>query len=266
MMKEEEEERMIDYKQYVGSIPEEVQKNYDEHRSMLLFDLVTAKRETLPLVIVCFHLWMVSTRYNLKLKILRIDSWRVVQLLLGYLIFQLTSSSSFNAIFYCTTRIVLGVCSSVMLFVWWTANRLFPKRRVMHRAIIGSWTKRNVARHLLWEKMRIIIVAYKKYIFWYVFITGSISFILCSRWGPPSNRRSINIVKCFLKLTSFIIIHFSIFYYEEVDVVVVVVAVISQCVFRRLRINDNFFAEKLELTGLPLRWEPQRPSIQTKRH
>lgn len=132
-----------DYKQYVGSIPEEVQKNYDEHRSMLLFDLVTAKRETLPLVIVCFHLWMVSTRYNLKLKILRIDSWRVVQLLQGYLIFQLTSSSSFNAIFYCATRIVLDVCSSVMLFVWWTANRLFPKRRVMHRAIIGSWTKRR---------------------------------------------------------------------------------------------------------------------------
>uniref|UniRef100_A0A1A9ZUZ5 Uncharacterized protein n=1 Tax=Glossina pallidipes TaxID=7398 RepID=A0A1A9ZUZ5_GLOPL len=73
---------------------------------------------------------------------------------------------------------VLGVCSSVMPFVWWTASRLFPK------------SSSNAPCH-----------------------NSSIPFIPCYRWGLPINRRSINIVKCF---------------------VVVAVAVISQYFFRSL--------------------------------
>ncbi|KAI9590045.1 nuclear envelope integral membrane protein 1-like [Glossina fuscipes] len=217
------------YKQYDGATPEEVRKHYNQEQSLFSFTLFSQKRVRLhlsPFVSSC--LGMASQNpYTLELKILRIDFWRVIQLLLGYLVFQYASNLSHNAIFYYVTGIVLGVFSSFMLLIWLT-SKLVPRRPAMYGILIGGWTVGLWMIQLLWEHMQVIMVTYRTYVFWYIMITGSISFIVCYRWGPPTNQRSKNIIKWLLQLASLTMIYFSSFY-EEATSVFIITVVASKC-------------------------------------
>uniref|UniRef100_A0A1A9UQY2 Uncharacterized protein n=1 Tax=Glossina austeni TaxID=7395 RepID=A0A1A9UQY2_GLOAU len=62
--------------------------------------------------------------YTIELKISRIDFWRLVQLLLGCLLFQYASNLSHNSIFYYRTGTVFRACSSFMLIVGLTTSHL----------------------------------------------------------------------------------------------------------------------------------------------
>uniref|UniRef100_A0A1A9UYJ5 Nuclear envelope integral membrane protein 1 n=1 Tax=Glossina austeni TaxID=7395 RepID=A0A1A9UYJ5_GLOAU len=195
------------YKQYDGTTPDEVREHY--YQQQPLFSC----------------LGMAShTRYTLELRILRIDFWHVIQLLVGYLVFQYASNLSHNAIFYYVTGIVLGICSSFMLIIW-LISKLVPRRPAMYGILIGGWTIGLWMIQLLWVHMQVIIVTY---VFWYIMITGSISFIVCYRWGPPTNQRSKNIIKWLLQLTSLSMIYFT-SVYEEASSAIILVVVASKC-------------------------------------
>uniref|UniRef100_A0A1B0A594 Nuclear envelope integral membrane protein 1 n=1 Tax=Glossina pallidipes TaxID=7398 RepID=A0A1B0A594_GLOPL len=229
------------YKQYDGATPEEVREHYYQQQSLFSFHLFSQKRVRLPLSpFVSSCLGMASqTPYTLELRVLRIDFWHVIQLLVGYLVFQYASNLSHNAIFYYVTGIVLGVCSSFMLIIWLT-SKLVPRRAAMYGILIGGWTIGLWMIQLLWVHMQVIIVSYRAYVFWYIMITGSISFIVCYRWGPPTNQRSKNIIKWLLQLTSLSVIYFSSFY-EEATSVIILVAVASKCFPQSLWYKCRFY-------------------------
>uniref|UniRef100_A0A1A9VC14 Nuclear envelope integral membrane protein 1 n=1 Tax=Glossina austeni TaxID=7395 RepID=A0A1A9VC14_GLOAU len=212
------------YKQYDGATPEEVKEHYYQQQSLFSFTLFSQKRVRLhlsPFVSSC--LGMASqTPYTLELRILRIDFWQVIQLLVGSLLFRYASNLSHNAIFYYVTGIVLGICSSFMLIIWLT-SKLVPRRPAMYGILIGGWTMGLWMIQLLWVHMQVIIVSYRTYVFWYIMITGSISFIVCYRWGPPTNQRSKNIIKWLLQLNSLSMIYFSSFYEEATSAIILVI-------------------------------------------
>lgn len=117
-----------DYTQYDGSSPEEVQQHYDEHRSLFSFNLFSQKRSRLPLspfVSSCMGIETIEP-YRIRLHKVRVDFWRVLQLIIGCLVFQYAGKLSHNSLFYYITGVTLGICSSFMLLIW-LSSKLVPR-------------------------------------------------------------------------------------------------------------------------------------------
>lgn len=117
-----------DYTQYDGATPEEVQEHYDEHRSLFSFSLFNQKRTRLqlsPFASSCMGIETIEP-YRILLHKVRVDFWRVIQLIMGCLIFYYAGKLSQNAVFYYFTGVALGICSSFMLLIW-LSSKLFPR-------------------------------------------------------------------------------------------------------------------------------------------
>lgn len=117
-----------DYTQYDGTTPAEVQEHYEEHRSLFSFNLFSQKRTRLqlsPFASSCMGLETTET-YRIRLHKLRVDFWRVIQLLLACLVFHYSGTLSQNAVFYYITGVALGICSSFMLLIW-LSSKLIPR-------------------------------------------------------------------------------------------------------------------------------------------
>ncbi|KAM7347078.1 nuclear envelope integral membrane protein-like [Cochliomyia hominivorax] len=215
-----------DYTQYDGSTPEEVQEHYDEHRSIFSFNLFSQKRTRLqlsPFSSSCMGIETIEP-YRIRLQKVRVDFWRVIQLAVGILIFHYAGKLSQNAVFYYITGVALGICSSFMLLIW-LSSKLVPRRTMMYGVLIGGWTIGLYVIQMLWENLQVIVLTYRTYVFWYIFITGIVSFFFCYRWGPPTNKRSKNIIKWLLQLMSLIMIYFS-SRYEEATAAIIIVTII----------------------------------------
>lgn len=72
----------------------------------------------------------------------------------------------------------------------------------MYGSIAGGWAIGMYFFQMLWENARVIMFSHQMYVFWYVCATGLISFLICYRIGPPTNRRSIDIIKWALQVTT----------------------------------------------------------------
>ncbi|XP_075154760.1 nuclear envelope integral membrane protein-like [Haematobia irritans] len=215
-----------DYTQYDGVTPEDVQQHYDDHRSLFSFSLFNQKRSRLPLSPFASNCLGIETiePYRIRLHKVRVDFWRVIQLLIGLIAFQYAGRLSHNSLFYYITGVALGICSSFMLLIW-LSSKLVPRRTMMYGVLIGGWTIGLYVIQMLWENLQVIIVTYRTYVFWYILITGMISFFFCYRWGPPTNKRSKNIVKWLLQLMSLILIYLS-SHYEEATAAFIIIAII----------------------------------------
>ncbi|KAI8439486.1 hypothetical protein MSG28_013257 [Choristoneura fumiferana] len=80
---------------------------------------------------------------------------------------------SSNPVFFYLCGVLLGVSASFMLLVYYV-SKLLPRQ--------------------LWENVRSIVLSYQTYVFWYTLATGFVSFVVCYRVGPPTDRRSRNLV------------------------------------------------------------------------
>lgn len=82
------------------------------------------------------------------------------------------------------------------------------KKPMMYGMMLGGWTLGIYFAQMLWENMQMILITYQVYAFWYVLITGVISFIVCYRLGPPQNKRSKNLIRWGLQLFGLILVFF----------------------------------------------------------
>ena len=117
-----------DYTQYDGATPTEVQEHYEEHRSLFSFNLFTQKRTRMqlsPFDSSCMGIETIES-YRIRLQKVRVDFWRVIQLVVGCLIFHYAGKLSQNALFYYIAGVALGICSSFMLLIW-LSSKLIPR-------------------------------------------------------------------------------------------------------------------------------------------
>ena len=75
---------------------------------------------------------------------------------------------------------------------------------MMYSVLVGGWTLSIYFAQMLWQNIQTILVTYRTYAFWYVVMTGFISFIICYRFGAPENQRSKNILKWSLQVTNYV--------------------------------------------------------------
>lgn len=81
---------------------------------------------------------------------------------------------------------------------------------MMYGVMAGGWTLAIYFAQIVWENVQTILITYQTYVFWYIVVTGFLSFVVCYRFGPPKNQRSKNLIKWSLQVNIFFRVYFSI--------------------------------------------------------
>lgn len=97
---------------------------------------------------------------------------------------------------------------------------------MMYGMMIGGWTIGVYFIQMLMENFNTILFVYQTYVFWYVIVTGFISFVVCYRFGPPKNQRSKDLIKWSLQLAANIMIFYS-SSYREASVSIMILTISS---------------------------------------
>lgn len=96
----------------------------------------------------------------------------------------------------------------------------------MFGMLFGGWAVGIYFIRVIFENLHTIFVVYQTYVFWYVIVTGFLSFVICYRMGPPQNQRSKDLIKWGLQLAANIMIFYSSSYHEA-SVCIMIVTICS---------------------------------------
>lgn len=55
---------------------------------------------------------------------------------------------------------------------------------------------------ILWENAQLIAMQYKEWVMWYILVTSLISFLICYRFGPVTNKKTKQIIQWFLQVNN----------------------------------------------------------------
>ncbi|XP_073983251.1 nuclear envelope integral membrane protein-like [Rhodnius prolixus] len=198
-----------EYTLYDGHNPEDVRNKYEKERTTWNLNIFT-KRQFIklnPFNQTCIGI-VSDKEYEIKLNRIRVDYWRILLCLWGFTVFLSAPSLSSNSLFYYLTGMSLGIFASVLIFVYFL-SRLMPRKPVMYSFLAGGWTIGIYIVQMLWDNVRLIAVEYKSYVFYYILSTGIISFVVCYRYGPVSDPRSINLIRWALQAAAMAMIFLS---------------------------------------------------------
>lgn len=96
---------------------------------------------------------------------------------------------------------------------------------MVYGMMIGGWTLGIYFIQMIVENLNVILVTYQVYVFYYVLITGFISFVICYRIGPPENERSKDLIKWLLQIVANIMVFHSSSYHEaSVTIMIIIVS------------------------------------------
>lgn len=108
-----------------------------------------------------------------------------------------------------------------------TNNCLFCfQKPMMYGFIVGGWSVGVYLFQKLFDNIRSIAVVYQSYIVYYIIGTGVISFAICYRWGPPTDKRSKNLIKWTLMSAGLLMIYCSSHFTEAVLGIIVMLVIL----------------------------------------
>lgn len=202
-----------DFVQYQGHTAAEVKKHYEERRSIFSWMHMFASSKKRIISVNAFNQSCIGIdanhHYIINLRIIRIDFWRVVLMFLGFATFLTARALSEQQLFYYVFGTFLGIVFSVFTALYWI-SKLFPKKNyVMLGSLCGGAAMGVFFLNMVWDNAQLLIVAYHTYVFWYIFITGTISFLVCYYFGPLTNPRSKSVIKWILQILASVSIYFA---------------------------------------------------------
>ncbi|XP_020707365.2 nuclear envelope integral membrane protein 1 isoform X2 [Athalia rosae] len=215
------------YGQYDGKSAAEVAQKYEELRTSWSLNLFNTKKKEIklnPFQQTCIGI-ETSHVYRITLKSIGIDFWKVTLLILGIIVFLFAKKLSYDPIFYYICGITLGVTTSLLILIY-LISKLLPKGKTMYLLAAGGWTVSLYLGQLIWENAQMIAVQYREYVIWYIIITSLISFVVCYRFGPVTNKRTKTIIQWFLQASSFVMIYCS-SHFDEAAVGICILLVIG---------------------------------------
>nr|CAH7756144.1 unnamed protein product [Callosobruchus chinensis] len=205
-----------DFTHYEGPNEEIVEKEHvNNHFSWSLNIFSGNKRKTFkldPFNTSCIGI-DTSKNYSVHLDIIRLDLWKLLLLVTGIVVFTYAGKLSCNTTFHYVCGVAFGICASFLISVY-LASKMFPKKPFMYGILGCGWTVVIYMLQMLWDNLRTILSSYRLYVMWYTIATGILSFILCYRWGPIENQRTINIIKWFMQFVGLACIYKSSDYQE----------------------------------------------------
>lgn len=193
------------FAQYIGATPADVRRHYESKRSLFswahLFGSVGSARQP-DVRLSAFNQTCVGIEtaqsYTVRLHVIRFDLLRAGMFAVGTALFCTAHRLTKMPFFYYTSGVGLGVTLSVFLVVWLIARQL-PKRSMMVGTIVGGWTLLWYCMQAAWENGRSLVMEHQMYVFYYVATAALVSFVACYRIGPPTNERSVDIVRWVLQ-------------------------------------------------------------------
>ncbi|ALC44087.1 CG9723, partial [Drosophila busckii] len=199
-----------DFQQYDGYSPDQVRRHYGEKRSLLSLMFYLRNRKVIqlsPFETRCIGI--VSRQpYNVSLQHMAFDRWRLLQLSLGLLIIWNAAQLARKSAFYYLLCMLLGICAGIVLLSWYI-KRLLPKHSLVIGALLGSWSLGLYILRQLANNYSIILQSYRNYLLGYVLLTGSISLLLCYRFGTPKHPRTQQIIGWLLQALGCLIVYLS---------------------------------------------------------
>ncbi|XP_059049675.1 nuclear envelope integral membrane protein isoform X2 [Achroia grisella] len=219
-----------EFRQYVGSSPEEVYKEYteDSYGWSVVNPFQKRTQKTMSLNLFTPTCMAINTkqRHSIELQIIRVDIWRIILMFLGISLIFSSKALSGNPVFFYLCGIFVGVFASFMVLVYYV-SKLLPKKTLTYGILIGGWTVGVYIFQQVWENIRSLVLSYQTYMFWYTLVVSFISFIVCYKIGPPKNQRSKNLVMWTLQLVGVLLIFFSSEYQEASAAVIIISLVIK---------------------------------------
>ncbi|KAJ1520619.1 hypothetical protein ONE63_003728 [Megalurothrips usitatus] len=198
-----------DFEIYDGGSPEAVQAAFDQHRSSWSVNLLWGAWKSKEMKLSPFNRSCIgissSSDYSVHLHVIRVDYWRVLLLVAGLALFISAPHLCENTLFYYMSGISFGMTASFLILIY-AVSRLFPRKPLMYGFVMGGWTVVVYLFQMIWDNLRLVLIDYRMYVLSYVGVTGFISFIVCYRYGPVTDKRSINIIKWILQIISMILV------------------------------------------------------------
>ncbi|CAI6347603.1 unnamed protein product [Macrosiphum euphorbiae] len=146
----------------------------------------------------CFS---IKTNADFKIIIhsIALDIKRLAMFIVGICLFGYSARLSHNSLFYYLCGITVGVTASFVIIIL-LIGRLIPKKRMMVGYLGASCMLSLYAIQMLMENLNMILLLYYKYIMGYIVFSMFASFVVCYRYGPVTNPRSIDLIRWTLQL------------------------------------------------------------------
>ncbi|XP_044763584.1 nuclear envelope integral membrane protein 1 [Coccinella septempunctata] len=215
-----------DYTQYDGPTPEIVLQDYEAHRfswSISLFSWKSKNMKLDPFNQSCIGIHS-NENYIVRLRVLHIDYWKVLMLVVGILIYLSAAKLCQNVLFYYISGISIGIIAS-FLFLIYFLSKLFPRKSIMYGVFATGWTVSLYLLQLIKDNLRTIFVMYREYVVYYTIFSGVISFIVCYRYGPIKDERTRSIIRWSLQAIGLLSIYLS-SQFQEASVAQIIVLLI----------------------------------------
>ncbi|EFN62545.1 Transmembrane protein 194A [Camponotus floridanus] len=206
------------YTLYDGKTPEEIHQKHNDNQKSWNFNLFDTKKHKQlkinPFEDTCIGVYIESSNesgYITNLTETRINVWRLTMMIIGIIIFWYAYILSRNSLFYYACGIIFGVTLSIILLTY-MAGKLIPRGKVMY--LMFAVPMSLYLAQVLWENTHLIIVQYREWVMWYILVTSLISFVICYRFGPVTNKRTKQIIQWFLQLIGLAMVYNSSHFYE----------------------------------------------------
>ncbi|KAL2741661.1 nuclear envelope integral membrane protein 1 isoform X1 [Vespula maculifrons] len=208
------------YDLYDGKTPQEVFEKHENNQRFWKFNFFGTKKHKLlkinPFETTCIGVYIHEyngLRYTISMTQTRVDIGKVLMALLGVILFWSAKRLSHNPLFYYLCGISLGVTASLLVLIYF-ASKLFPRGKFMYLMVATGWSMSFYLGQILWENAQLIVSQYREYVMWYILITSLISFLICYRFGPVTNKRTKQIIQWFLQGLGLLFIYSSSYFYE----------------------------------------------------
>ncbi len=201
-----------DFKQFgISSEPTQIIEDHHNERSLFSFNFLSRNKKRMipfnPFNTSCIGIES-SSDYKVHLQFIRIDFWRVALCTAGLAFIVLARKLSQNSLFFYFCGVMIGICAS-FLVLFYLMQKLIPKKSFLYGSTLFGCSLGIYFSQLIIENIQAILVTYQTAVFWYVVVTGVLSFIVCYRHGPPTNERSKNLILWSLQAIGFFCVFFS---------------------------------------------------------
>lgn len=215
-----------DYTQYDGPTPEIVSQEYEAHRSSWNMNLFSWKSKNMkldPFNQNCIGIYS-NHDYTIRMKVVHIDYWKLLMLVVGIFIYISAAKLSQNVLFYYICGITFGITASFLILIYFI-SKLFPRKSIMYGVFATGWTVSLYLLQLIRDNLRTIFVMYGEYVVYYTIFSGVVSFIVCYKYGPIKDQKTRNIIRWSLQAIGLLSIYLS-SQFQEVSVAQIIILLI----------------------------------------
>ncbi|XP_070535792.1 nuclear envelope integral membrane protein 1-like [Ptychodera flava] len=161
-----------------------------------------------PFTKTCFGLE--CNRIIMRPKLRVVDPKYIALFLVGVLLFLQADRLSRSVIFYYGTGISAGVLLSLLIVIY-IMGKFVPAKKAMVAFVLFGWSFALYVLQWLWTKFIVertfLEGTHVKIVAGYIALSALISFAVCYRYGPVTERRTLNLIKWSVWLVSWLLIY-----------------------------------------------------------